>query len=121
MLKVMNLKIKFIGYPFNNNNNLPIANSSPSDSSACCSFCHDKGHKTFWDFAGFKNISPDKRLKFISTERRCWRCLDWEHRARFCLRTDIPACENRLHCEMVCNFDYRGCKFVSGALCVQCA
>ena len=56
---------------------------------------------------------------FVMSYRLCWHCLERGHIASNCTNNKIKACDKYLHCEIACSCDYRGKKFISGAISVN--
>ena len=82
-------------------------------------FCEGKGHASLFDCDKLKNSSLTARCRFVMSYRLCWRCLERGHIAANCPNNKIKACDKYLHCEIACSCDYRGKKFISGAISVN--
>ena len=79
-------------------------------------FAKKKNHASLFDNGKFKNSSLTARCRFMMSYGLCWHCLERGHIVASCPNNIIKACDKYSHCEIVCSCDYRGKKFISGAV-----
>ena len=102
----------------NRNENNYEGNASCSERSGCI-FCGERGHVSLFDCDGFKNASMTTRCRFVVSNCLCWHCLERDHIAGRCPDKKIKVCDKYLHCEIACPCNYRGKKFISGAVSIN--
>ena len=84
-----------------------------------CLFCEGKEHASLFDCGKLKNSSLTARCRFVMSYGLCWHCLERIHIAASCPNNKLKACDKYSHSEIVCSCDYRGKKFISGAVFVN--
>ena len=82
-------------------------------------FCGEQGHTSLFDCNGFKNANMTARCHFVMSNRLCWHCLERGHMARGYSNKSIKVCDKFSHCEIACPCNYRGKRFISGAVSVN--
>ena len=78
-----------------------------------------RGNASLFDCEKFKNSILTARCHFVMSYRLCWHCLERGPIAANRPNNKIKACDKYLHCEIACSCDYRGKKFISGAISVN--